>query len=73
MWQKSKCKNGMWLHDWLILRQTPEGLEEYCYRCGMTKLFTHKEDNAHYLSYHLRMMLSPRFNPKEYHVEYEKR
>lgn len=66
----SKCASGMWLHDWLILRQMRDGLEEYCYKCGKTRLFTEKEPNTLYLDYHLRMSLQP--NMIEYYVEYPK-
>lgn len=71
MWQKSKCKNGLWLHDWLILRQLPTGLEEYCYKCLKTRFFPNNCPNEEYLSYHIRMALQP--NLIEYYVEYKKR
>lgn len=60
----------MWLHDWLVLREFPEGLEEYCCRCGKVRLFTHKESSDIFLSYHLRMSLNPRMI--EYYIEYPK-
>jgi hypothetical protein len=70
LWLNSKCPSQMWLHDFQILREFPEGLEEYCTRCGMVKLFTHKEPNELYLSYHLRQSLQPFMN--NFNIEYGK-
>jgi hypothetical protein len=70
MWEQSKCGNGLWLHDWLILRQWPDGLEEYCYKCGKTEFFRNNTPNDIYLNSHLRMALKP-YMP-EYDIEYQK-
>lgn len=70
MWLESKCSTGMWLHDWLILRQMPDGLEEYCNRCGKVKLFRNNCPNDEYLAYHLRSALQPSLT--EFFIEYPK-
>lgn len=72
LWQNSICDSGMWLHDWLVLRPLEGGLEEYCYRCGKTKLFIPNEPNELYLGHHLRLSLQPSTMPKEFYVEYPK-
>lgn len=69
MWQDSKCLSGMYLHDWIINRQLPDGLEERCFRCGKVMMFRNNTPNDVYLRTHLRMALQPR--DKEYHVEYK--
>lgn len=62
----------MWLHDWLILRDMGNGLEEYCSRCGKTEFFRDNIPNDEYLSSHLRLTLSPNNFPETYYEEYRK-
>lgn len=68
MWQKSKCKSGLWLHDFQIARYFADGVEEICTRCGQVEFFRTRDPNDRYLSFHLRLALQ-RYN-QEFYEEY---
>jgi len=68
---QSKCKSGLWLHDFQITRYFRDGVEEVCTRCGQAEFFRYCAPNDNYVAYHIRQMLQ-KYMP-EYHEEYAKR
>lgn len=60
----------MWLHDFRITRNFPDGVEERCERCHMLKFFRTDTPNADYLSWHLRATLQ--LNDSRFPFEFSK-
>lgn len=66
-YQNSVCKRGS-LHNFLQVKQTPDGYLERCKKCGLQIHFPAHTPNHIYLSYHVRSALQkhdPMFK-KEY-------
>ena len=71
MWKASKCKSGLWLHDFQITRYFADGVEEICSRCGRAEFFRIRGPNDYYLKYHRRSALQRWEN--NFEIEYGKR
>lgn len=69
----SNCKEG-WLHDFILLRQLPNGVEEGCRKCRQKRYYKiekGKINNLLYIKEHIRQAL-----PKSHRLfkrEYEKK
>jgi len=57
-YQNSECI-GNWLHDYRIVKEWSNGIEERCARCADCKFFPYNVPNDVYLSYHIRLALQP--------------
>ena len=55
----SLCLEGLWLHDFDIIKHDEEIVVEMCSRCKMRQQFKTNGSNRHYLSYHVKQSLQP--------------
>lgn len=67
-YQNSLCSEGLWLHDYRIIKTYDHGVIERCEKCKDRKYFRIKESNRNYLSYHIRSGLRP--EQKRFSKEY---
>jgi len=57
MWTND-CVGNYWLHDYVVLNETPKRSREICTRCKRIDVFV-KADNQTYLKAHKRDFLQP--------------
>ena len=61
LFTNSKCK-GSWLHDFKIVGEYLDGVQERCSKCGKKKFFRTiqgQTDNKSYLAWHMKSCLIP--------------
>lgn len=59
LYQNSLCSEGLWLHDYKIVKTYEHGVIESCIRCKDRKYFSNNGSNKRYLSYHIKQSLQP--------------
>lgn len=64
----SLCSEGLWLHDYQIVKTYEDCVVERCEKCKNRQIFKIKGSNKRYLSYHIRPSLQPR--QKRFSKEY---
>ena len=64
----SLCCEGLWLHNYMIVKTYNDCVVEECIRCKDRQVFKNNGTNKHYGSYHMRSMLQPYQN--RFHKEY---
>ena len=64
----SLCSEGLWLHDFHIVKSYEDCVVESCSRCKMRVVFKRNGSNKLYGSYHMRSMLQP--YQSRFHKEY---
>ena len=67
---KSKCCDGLWLHNYKITRTFSDGVEEVCTRCQDRQFFKHNTPSVTYLSYHIKNALQ--LDDKRFRREYQR-
>ena len=68
-YQNSLCLEGLWLHDYYIVKEYQNGSLERCRKCRDSKFFKNNGSNKYYLSYHIRSCLRP--DQKRFKKEYK--
>jgi hypothetical protein len=68
MYLNSLCLEGLWLHDFHIVRAYEDVVVELCTHCKMRRQFKNNGSNIEYMSYHVKQSLQPYQNRfyKEY-------
>lgn len=59
LFHNSQCKNN-WLHDFKIVGEYLEGVQERCVKCGQKKFFRTiqgQTSNKDYISFHMKQVL----------------
>lgn len=68
-YRKSICR-GNWLHKFVTIQKTENGIFERCERCGIGMHFPTNAPNLYYLQYNIRRIL--RANDPLFQREYGK-
>lgn len=55
----SLCGDGIYLHDYQIVKTYDHGVIERCSKCKDRKYFSNKGSSRRYLSYHIKSALQP--------------
>lgn len=58
-YMNSKCLEGVWLHDYQIVKTYEQGVIEVCEHCKDRQYFPNNVSNRRYLAYHLKSSIQP--------------